>query len=1208
MQALRASEGTKGAQGVVPLLMLSYRYNELLPDAAQQGLVTVDSVNERLLDGPNQSRSPYAEKQFFSIALAQPRTEATVSVYVGSEFWLGNTPAPATLSLNFGDAAGWRQVAMGSTVQVQVSGTGQTILAQTAAGTAATTVETNGPAVANRGASTSPNLALGLLASRAWPGFTPNGQYANQRGNAKAIAWIKYADGNTTGKLRKPLIFVEGIDFATDRGGNRGGSGTLANYPVVATGAIALSNFTSSGVQLDCGFRNGSSGWNEMVDYNNETPSLEKMPALRGQLQAPEASGGGGYDVIYLDFSDGATLIQHNAMVLVELLDWVNQPANRAPGAEEAVVMGASMGGQVARFALAWMEQQGLCHNAKLYVSFDSPHRGANIPLGIQHMLDRLQNVWAGYGGAQDVVNKQLRREAAYQMLVAHFDDATAAPFRNQWQTWQASAGSYPSLLRKVAIANGSASAAQQLGMSPGMQLLHTSASGFTLAVAGRNVANALPGTSVDGHNNVIFRWKRTVGFFNRYHYVEVSPSLGNYDTAPGSLYPTALIAHKTADVMAADWPSNTFMPTSSTLDVFAAGSILSPNFNYNISQQINPNRPDRSKYAFDAYFAASTVNEPHVQVTNGQPSSYGQGNYLTDNSTWLRNELKESAHNLNPVLTATYNFGSPYRHLLASVQVNAGSQLYLNNGTLPVSGGTSATQGQPEPGNFEVYTANCGTVVQVNSGGLLAVGTTSTYTASLRMSANSLLDLRSGGRVNVNAGSVLTIPHGATLVVRNGSTLTVDGQVRVESGAFVCVETGANLVFSADAELYIDPAATLGTNPALNLPATAGCSGQLAVCGRLTGGNAGVTNTGGRNEALQFDGNDVVSVPNTNSWVNHSLAQEFAVEAFIRADNLSISGAQTIFSSRHSSTVNSNGLDGILFSLYGGQLLLQLNSTNYYSSANLLPNDNGCHHVAVTRDNVNRVRFYIDGRETAYSPTSAYSAHSEGGLNVGGDNDYGSYGEYFRGMMGEVRVWNFWRSAEQIRQNSTAKLAAPQDGLVVYYDMQDATGSQRLSDLSGVTSTGQNAVPGVLGATASAGSDDPTWVAQCALACTVQGNFFAAPAPLSWAPADSAAMPMRKHPKDKDKDKNKAIAALSVSPNPATGSAMLHFEHTQAGSVHVWVQDLAGAERAAVLKETLLEVGPQDLALPIRQLPPGLYLIVVQSKDGQEHIRLQVN
>ena len=142
------------------------------------------------------------------------------------------------------------------------------------------------------------------------------------------------------------------------------------------------------------------------------------------------------------------------------------------------------------------------------------------------------------------------------------------------------------------------------------------------------------------------------------------------------------------------------------------------------------------------------------------------------------------------------------------------------------------------------------------------------------------------------------------------------------------------------------------------------------------------------------------------------------------------------------------------------------------------------------------------------------------------------------------------------------------------------------------------------MGANAGVGTDDPTWVAQCALACTVQGNFRTAA--LTWTAPDSTALSLGH--RQKAKDKHNSIESLSISPNPATTSATVHFEHTQAGNVRVWVQDLAGAERAVVLQQTHLGTGPQNLTLPLNQLQPGLYLVVVQSKGGREHIRLQVN
>ncbi|WP_151087118.1 T9SS type A sorting domain-containing protein [Hymenobacter baengnokdamensis] len=852
LASLRQRVAQRTQQGGLPLLMLSYSYNELTGTAARDNLITIDSVNGRVFDGPDMSRSPYTSGQFFSVALPTPTATGTFSLYVGPEFWLGNTAAPSSVLLDFGDGWGARTVAMGSTIQVQiptdtpVNTTPQRVRTNTGIFPAdpitpiqipAPTLASGSPLqVTNPTTSASaagsfiwgppnipsllPDLALGLVAQRAWPGYVSNHgvHFLDNTGTrATAIAWIKYAAGNTSGKLRRPLVFVEGIDFDSYRNGHH----FAGNQPIAQTGPIPLSQFTTYPLSAG-GFRNGAAGWNEVTDYNKDYPSLEKFPDLRAQLQAsqalPDGSQAPGYDIIYLDFSDGASLIQDNAMVLVELLQWINQSTNRTPDAEETMVIGASMGGQVSRFALAWMEQQGLCHNSKLWISFDSPHRGANISLGIQHMFDRLQGIWIGSSSAEDVVQNKLLREATEQMVLFHFSqDATT--LRQQWQSWQTSAGSYPSLLRKVAIANGSGQAVPQAGMYPGILLLSTSQAVSTF-LTGPNFAYALPGTSSLGHDNVVFRYHKPYTLHDNYRYTYCDPTWSYFDQAPGSFRSTSTDAEQQSDGdLVSEFPSQTFMATISALDIQDAGGFNRPNLAYNVQQEIPlSNLPNRAKYAFDAYFAAGGTNEPHIQLTNGQPSTQGNPSYTTDNSTWIQNELRESAHRMPATLTGPYNYGSPYRHLLPSVQVNSGGRLYLNNPALPASGGTTATQTSPTAGLFEVYTSNCATVVQVNNGGQVLVGNTSTYPARLGMAANSLLDLRAGSRLDIGPGSMLRIAAGATLVLRAGTTLNLNGLLVVDAGGYVCIENPASLVTGPTGQLSLSPQANFFANPALNL------------------------------------------------------------------------------------------------------------------------------------------------------------------------------------------------------------------------------------------------------------------------------------------------------------------------------------------------------------------------------------------------------
>jgi pimeloyl-ACP methyl ester carboxylesterase len=90
-----------------------------------------------------------------------------------------------------------------------------------------------------------------------------------------------------------------------------------------------------------------------------------------------------GYDIVILNFNNGGDYIQRNAFLLVELINQIN---TQKPNTEPLVVVGYSMGGLVARYALTYMEQHGMDHKTKLYVSYDSPHKGAHVPVGLQEL------------------------------------------------------------------------------------------------------------------------------------------------------------------------------------------------------------------------------------------------------------------------------------------------------------------------------------------------------------------------------------------------------------------------------------------------------------------------------------------------------------------------------------------------------------------------------------------------------------------------------------------------------------------------------------------------------------------------------------------------------------------------------------------------------------------------------------------------------
>lgn len=116
------------------------------------------------------------------------------------------------------------------------------------------------------------------------------------------------------------------------------------------------------------------------------------------------------------------------------------------------------MGGLITRFGLAWMEKNNIPHHTKLFISFDSPQAGAQIPIGLQQMVDNFTQ-----SGILRVVNSAKnalhQSNAAKQMLLWHSstDSETiqAHPFRNIFLNNLALVGNYPSQCRNISIANG---------------------------------------------------------------------------------------------------------------------------------------------------------------------------------------------------------------------------------------------------------------------------------------------------------------------------------------------------------------------------------------------------------------------------------------------------------------------------------------------------------------------------------------------------------------------------------------------------------------------------------------------------------------------------------------------------------------------------------------------------------------------------------
>lgn len=283
-----------------------------------------------------------------------------------------------------------------------------------------------------------------ITATIQFRGYEPNDGYIMGKGDA----YVHYARGRE--QVRKPIIILDGFDPTDSR----------------KVEEIYRRRLTYNNGSALLGHELRETG------SNNEYDVIILNFPIYSTSQAVVESCSKPYLCTYVDvpkeIDGGSDYIERNAFVLVELLQRVNAQLQANNPGEKVILIGPSMGGLISRYALTYMEEHGMNHNCKLWISFDSPHRGANIPIGAQLQLESLSK------NSEEAKNgyAQLDSPAARQMLIHHAsahipdqqEDPMGAPryragFLQTIDT-QNDNGGFPKnpCLRKVALVNGSKS------------------------------------------------------------------------------------------------------------------------------------------------------------------------------------------------------------------------------------------------------------------------------------------------------------------------------------------------------------------------------------------------------------------------------------------------------------------------------------------------------------------------------------------------------------------------------------------------------------------------------------------------------------------------------------------------------------------------------------------------------------------------------
>ncbi|AMM50327.1 hypothetical protein TH61_02840 [Rufibacter sp. DG15C] len=608
-------------QKKVALGLAAFKFNVIDTSAIDLGLIQL--TNGLYYDVPNRPRHPYLTRTtFIASPLLNRINGLRVTYELNSNLIFNNTDKTITyLMIDFGDGLGLKSVGTTSSTVVTYSQNGRKTLRFVASfsdGSTSTTygvIDIGSDVVDNRddtsggGIPACPNPVIKVWSGNTMPSF-PGGSNLTFKGYDESVATEGYGeatvfyatnvDCSTATAIKKPLIVVDGFD------------------PDDQDDAFDI-------------YRNNLSGGN----FANN---------LRGQ----------GYDIIILNFpkyniaplnrkrDGGADYIERNAFVLIKLIQKINAEKQ---GSEQLVILGPSMGGLISRYALAYMEKNNLPHNTKLWISFDSPHKGANIPMGDQQFLDYIAKK-IGVEAAKYNRDKKIMSPAAKQMLVNHFTGTNLPSSGNTLYGTPSSAPGFfqrfyddlnalgfpkgdPSQehkFRKVALANGSLN---------GVLVYNACQKGFDFeakAMPGSFFNNSSITTTMSfspsyGNTCNIFSGRVDLASGRTVDMIAPNNTVG-IDVAPGGTYNTqGIIAGQGEfDYGVASGEFTSLVPIHSFINTKSA--LAFSGTNQDLGEDISArNLTCTGETPFNSYFGPVGTNTKHVSI-------------WPEAAEWLKNEL----------------------------------------------------------------------------------------------------------------------------------------------------------------------------------------------------------------------------------------------------------------------------------------------------------------------------------------------------------------------------------------------------------------------------------------------------------------------------------------------------------------------------------------------------------------------------------------
>ncbi|MDY7225586.1 esterase/lipase family protein [Hyalangium rubrum] len=321
-----------------------------------------------------------------------------------------------------------------------------------------------------------------------------------------------------------------------------------------------------------------------------------------------------GYDLVLVGFDDGTNYLEANAGVMIAA---IQQAISQTSSSTNLVVGGASMGGLVARYALAYMEQNNLPHQTTHYVSYDTPHLGANVPVGVQYFVQVLWEKTQSAGLQQP--SQLLLSKAAQEMLISWVPGPSSSqeisPLRTNFLANLSALGGFPKQPKLLGVSNGATDGTLN-GTPPASQPVYEVNDPFFqfYIATSPGIYDSQAGGS--GENYVVFA-TQVAGWVDYVSWGGQSPA---YDSAPGgtsAFFQTISSAVSQAGYDATmQYANGCFVPTISALSMSSLSVYSATQLVQNVTQTPSD---------LDAWIGSA--NDPHVTIT-------------ADTAQWLLSQL----------------------------------------------------------------------------------------------------------------------------------------------------------------------------------------------------------------------------------------------------------------------------------------------------------------------------------------------------------------------------------------------------------------------------------------------------------------------------------------------------------------------------------------------------------------------------------------